>query len=51
MAPRRVLQAIQRALASQWLAAGPQHRAQLARQHRKRRVLAQLIVIVEILIA
>jgi hypothetical protein len=28
----------------------PQHRAQLARQHRKRRVLVQLVVIVQILI-
>ena len=51
MAPRRVLQTIERALASQRLAVGPQHRAQLARQHRERRVLAQLIVIVEVLVA
>ena len=50
MSPRRVLQAIERALARQWLAVGPQHRAQLARQHRKRRVLAQLVVIVEVFI-
>ena len=50
-APRRVLQAIERALPGQRLAVPPQHRAQLARQHRKRRVLAQLVVIVEILIA
>jgi hypothetical protein len=40
MPPQRVLQAIERALASQRLAVSPQHRAQLARQHRKRRVLA-----------
>jgi len=51
MAPWRVLQAIERALASQWLAVAPQLRAQLACQHRERRVLAQLVVIVEILIA
>ena len=51
MSPRRVLQAIERALARQWLAVGPQHRAQLARQHCKRRVLAQLVVIVEVFIA
>ena len=51
LSPRRVLQAIERALARQWLAVGPQHRVQLARQHRKRRVLAQLIVIVEVFIA
>ena len=51
LSPRRVLQAIERALARQWLAVGPQHRVQLARQHRKRRVLARLIVIVEVFIA
>jgi hypothetical protein len=51
MSPRRVLQAIERALASQRLAVGPQHRVQLARQHRKRRILAQLVVIVEVFIA
>ena len=51
MPPRRVLQAIERALASQRLAVSPQHRAQLARQHRKRRVLAQFVMIVEVLIA
>ena len=51
MPPRRVLQAIERALAGQRFAVGPQHRAQLPRQHRKRRVLAQLVVIVEVFIA
>jgi len=51
MAPRRVLQAIERTLASQRIAVGPQHRAQLARQHRQRRVLAQLVVIVEVFVA
>ena len=51
MAPRRVLQTIERALASQRLAVGPQHRAQLARQHRQRWVLAELVVIIEVLIA
>ena len=51
MPPRRVLEAIQRALAGQRLAVGPQHRAQLPRQHRKRRVLAQLVVIVEVFVA
>ena len=50
MQPRRVLQAIERALASQRFAVGPQHRAQLPRQHPKRRVLAELIVIVEVFI-
>ena len=50
MASRRVLQAIERALASQRLAVCPQHRLQLARQHCKRRVLAQFIVIVEVFI-
>ena len=51
MAPRRVLQPIERALPGQRLAVGPQHRAQLAGQHRERRVLAQLVVIVEIFVA
>ena len=51
MTPRRVLQAIERALAGQRFAVGPQHRAQLACQHRQRRVLAQLVVIVEVFIA
>ena len=46
-----MLETIERALAGQSLAVHPQHRAQLARQHRKRRVLAQLVVIVEILVA
>jgi len=50
MPPRRVLQAIERALAGQRFAVGPQHRVQLARQHRKRRVLAQLVVIVQVFI-
>ena len=50
MASRRVLQAIERALASQRLAVCPQHRLQLARQHRKRRVLAQFVMIVEVFI-
>jgi hypothetical protein len=51
MASRCMLQAIERALASQCLAVSPQHRAQLARQHRKRRILAQLIVIVQVFVA
>jgi hypothetical protein len=51
MALRRVLQPIERALAGQRLAVRPQHRVQLARQHRECRILAQLIVIVEVLIA
>ena len=51
MASRRVLQTIERALAGQRLTVSPQHRAQLARQHRERRILAQLVVIVEVLIA
>jgi hypothetical protein len=42
MAPRRVLQAVERALAGQRLAVGPQHRVQLARQHRQCRILAHL---------
>jgi len=46
-----MLQAIERALASQRLAVGPQHRAQLARQHRKRQVLAQLVVIIQVFVA
>jgi hypothetical protein len=45
-----VLQAIERALPGQRLAVGPQHRAQLACQHRQRWVLAQLVVIIEVLI-
>ena len=49
--PRGMLQAIERALASQRLAVGPQHRAQLARQHRKRQVLAQLVVIIQVFVA
>ena len=51
VAPGCVLQAIERALAGQRLTVGPQHRVQLARQHRERRVLAQLVVIVEVLVA
>ena len=51
MPPRRVLQAIECAFAGQRFAVGPQHRAQLPRQHRKRRVLAQLVVIVQVFIA
>ena len=49
--PRRVLQAIECALASQRLAVGSQYRPQLARQHGKRRILAQFVVIVEVLVA
>ena len=49
--PGRVLKTVQRALARQGLAVRPQHRMQLARQHRKRRVLAQFVVIIEILVA
>jgi hypothetical protein len=48
---RRMLKTIERALAGQSLAVRPHHRAQLARQHRKRRILAQLVVIVEVLVA
>ena len=51
MAPGRVLQAIERTLASQRLTVTPQHRAQLARQHCKGWVLAQFVMIVEILIS
>ncbi len=51
MAPRRVFQAVERALAGQCLAIRPQHGSQLARQHCKRRILAQLVVIVQVLIA
>ena len=51
MAPRHVLQAIERALAGQRLAVGPQDRRQLARQHCEGRILAQLVVIVEVLVA
>jgi DNA polymerase III delta subunit len=42
---------IERALASQRLAVHPQYRAQLARKHRQRWVLAQLVVIIEVLVA
>ena len=49
--PGRVLKTVQRALARQGFAVRPQHRMQLARQHRKRRVLAQFVVIIEILVA
>ena len=47
VAPRRVLQTIERALARQSLAVRPQHRMQLPGQH----TLAQLVVIVEVLVA
>ncbi len=48
---RRMLETIERALAGQSLAIRPQHRMQLAGQHRKDRVLPQLVVIVEVLVA
>ena len=48
---RRVLKTIERALAGQRLAVRSQHRFQFARQHRERRVLAQLIVIDKVLVA
>ena len=51
MALRRVLQTIERALARQRLAVRPQHRIQLPGQHTEGRVLAQLVVIVEVLVA
>ena len=51
VAPRRVLQTIERALARQSLAVRPQHRMQLPGQHTEGRVLAQLVVIVEVLVA
>jgi hypothetical protein len=51
MALRRVLKAIERALTGQRLAVRSQHRFQFARQHRERRVLAQLIVIDKVLVA
>src|SRR4029077_21265292 len=48
---RRVLQTIECALASNRRAVRPQHRFELAGQHRKHRVLAQLVMIVEVLVA
>ncbi len=48
---RRVLKTIERALAGQRLAVRSQHRFQFARQHRERRVLAQLVVIDKVLVA
>ena len=51
VAPRRVLKTIERALARQSLAVRPQHRMQLPGQHTEGRVLAQLVVIVEVLVA
>ena len=51
IALRRVLQTVERALPRQCLAVRAQHRAQLPRQHRERRVLAQRVVVVEVLIA
>ena len=47
----RVLQTIERALAGQRLTIRPQHRMQLADQHPEGRVLAQLVVVVEVLVA
>src|SRR5215207_3616965 len=46
-----MLETVERALARQRLAVRPHRRLELARQHRKRRVFAQLVVIVEILVA
>ena len=46
-----VLQPVQRALAGQRRAVAAQLRLQLARQHREGRVLAQLVVVVEVLVA
>jgi hypothetical protein len=48
MPPEHVLQAIERALDSERFGVGLQHRVQFARQHRKRRVLGQFIVIVQV---
>lgn len=50
VALRRMLQTIERALARKCLAVRAQHRGQLPSQRRKRWVLPQLVVIIEILI-
>lgn len=46
-----MLKTIERALARQSLAVRPQPRLQLAREHRERRVLAQLVVVVQVFVA
>ena len=51
MTLRRVLHTVERALPGHRLAVWPQHRRHLPRQHRKGRVFAQLVVIIEILVA
>jgi len=48
---RRMLKAVECALARQCLAVRAQHRGQLAGQRGERRVLAQFVVVVEVLIA
>jgi hypothetical protein len=48
---RRVLKAIERALARQSFAVRPQHRMQFPGQNRKGWILAQLVMIVEVLVA
>src|SRR5215469_2983332 len=48
---RRVLKTIERALAGNRRTVLPQHRFELAGEHRKHRVLAQLVMIVEVLVA
>jgi hypothetical protein len=48
---RHVLETIERALARQCLAVRAQHGLQLPGQRHKRRVLAQLVVVVEVLVA
>ena len=48
---RRVLKTVERALARQCLAVRAQHRGQLPGQRRERRVLAQFVVVVEVLVA
>jgi hypothetical protein len=51
LAPGRVLKTVERALARQGFAVRPQYRMQSTRQHTERRILAQPIVIVEVLVA
>ena len=51
MAFGRVLETIERALARQCFTVRPQHRMQLAGQHAERRVFAQLVVVIEVLVA
>jgi hypothetical protein len=51
VAPRCVFKTVQRALARQGFAVGPQHRLQFTGQHTERWILAQLVVIVEVFVA